>query len=313
MISVKQEETLLIQSEKKDTVFYSEDQLLKSGKIINFGNGLFAFHEDLLPLFDAFDKLFISVLSQYGYQQRKYPVLLPLKTYLSTNYLRTSPQYAIFCSSVKPETLNSGQLYKKIDSDDALSLLKRPEFALSPSACFHLYEELRGCILTEPTIYTFQQHVFREEGIDNYSLYRFCDYSVREIVLIGDSDYVYLIREDILKKIAELLDALGLIFKIEIACDPFVLPEMQKYRKIQIANKVKYEVTIARSAHSYMACASLNLHGNLFAHSFDFRVKGISDTVSGCIGFGLERWIVAFLSQYGTTPKNWPELLRKYC
>jgi seryl-tRNA synthetase len=58
---------------------------------------------------------------------------------------------------------------------------------------------------------------------------------------------------------------------------------MQKYKKIQLKNKVKYEVRLARNLSSF----------------------------SGCVGFGLDRWIIGFLTQYGIDERKWPDIVRE--
>ena len=51
------------------------------------------------------------------------------------------------------------------------------------------------------------------------------------------------------------------------------------------------------------------LHGTAFTHPFDISMKE-SEAVTGCIGYGLERFVLAFLSQYGENVETWPEVIR---
>ena len=37
----------------------------------------------------------------------------------------------------------------------------------------------------------------------------------------------------------------------------------------------------------------------------------MDEVVTGCVGFGLERWVIAFLSQFGAEPDNWPQSIKK--
>ena len=59
-----------------------------------------------------------------------------------------------------------------------------------------------------------------------------------------------------------------------------------------------------------LAVASFNLHGFNFTRSFRISVNG-TETVTGCVGFGLERMVLAFLSQYGLESSRWPEEVRR--
>lgn len=42
------------------------------------------------------------------------------------------------------------------------------------------------------------------------------------------------------------------------------------------------------------------------------KVKGVDNPVSGCVGFGIERWILVFLAQYGTDSACWPDEVKKF-
>ena len=63
-------------------------------------------------------------------------------------------------------------------------------------------------------------------------------------------------------------------------------------KKLQLANEKKFEVIIPIDGED-VAVASFNFHGNHFSMPFHFDQKG--SIVSGCVGFGLERWLLAKL------------------
>jgi seryl-tRNA synthetase len=60
-----------------------------------------------------------------------------------------------------------------------------------------------------------------------------------------------------------------------------------------------------------ISTASFNLHGKAFTDPFNISVKNCKDTVTGCIGFGLQRWLTAFISQYNWDDNNWPEIIKQ--
>ncbi|MBW4080404.1 hypothetical protein [Paenibacillus sp. S150] len=305
-----EEEVLYAETKKKQ--FYSEEELLASDLISRCGEGLISLNGVAARLYQFLDECFIRLLEGYHPQLRKFPVLLPLETYASTKYLTTSPQYAMFCCSVRESILEVNTLQKHVVEGNITSLLTHPQYAFSPSACFHLYEELRGSTLPQNSVYTFRQNVFRNEGRFNWGeLERLRDYTVREIVFIGDEDYVYGFREELTGKLLSLLRQLGLDYEMKVGSDPFIIPEMQKYKALQTRSKVKYELKVAKGRATAIACASLNLHGVSFANSFGFEVLGTEPTVSGCVGFGLERWVLAFLSQYGNDVAHWPDFVQQ--
>ena len=74
------------------------------------------------------------------------------------------------------------------------------------------------------------------------------------------------------------------------------MPKMIKYKKYQKMEKSKYEVRVSYDKDHTLAAASLNLHGTAFTSPFHIKVKGVDNPVSGCVGFGIERWILIFLN-----------------
>ena len=287
--------------------------IFKSDLIQRIAPGMVILKKEALGIYDFFDNCFKQIVKSYNFEYRKMPVMLPINTYLDTNYLKTSPQYSIFCSFINESISSYENLPKKIENGQVTEELKVPCYALSPSACFHLYEELRNKRIPRGKIYTFRQNVFRNEGRLNWKeSTRYLDYTVREIVFFGTKEEVYDIREKLLSKTIDILKKYNLISTIIVGADPFVIPEMQRYKDIQKRNRVKYELRINTADDKTTACASFNLHGTHFTKAFNISVENVENTYSGCIGFGLERWVYCFLAQYGTDLKNWPYEIQRY-
>lgn len=281
----------------------------KTDYIYKFEDGLIGLNTITVFLFDFFDKKFEQIAHVLGAEKRIYPSLIPINDLQKTGYLRTSPQYTMFCSDVKTELEN----LEKLDGDiklqkfDGHQALRQPQYALSPAACLHVYIELKNSKLNEAKTITFLQNVFRNEGERGYEdIGRFRDYHVREIVFVGEHQWIVDKREYTLDLTYQLAKRLGIKCKSEVACDPFILPRMQKYKKIQKIDKSKIEMQL-NAGEKNISGASYNLHGTAFTYPFNISVKDVEHTETGCVGFGIERWIVAFLRQFGDEPGAWPE------
>jgi len=307
-MSVEDKEKIIFNQERISEDYISSADIYRSGLVKTSGAGLLNFNKEAVALFDYFDNLFLSFAKLLGCEEKKYPVLLPIDAYRSTGYLKTSPQYAIFCCELEENI----QKIKGVGSiTSLLKLLKEPINALSPSACFHVYDDIKDSELKSPVAITLKQNVFRNEGRFNFKEFgRLKSYTVREIVFIGNSDYVTEKLNKMRNIIIEFLQAINLSSYIISSSDAFIVPEIQKIKDIQITEKSKYEVKIKVDSENSLACASLNYHGISFSKPFHFNVFGAKNTVSGCIGFGLERWILAFLSQFGCELKNWPSEIK---
>ncbi|MCI9541775.1 MAG: hypothetical protein HFG39_12115 [Lachnospiraceae bacterium] len=279
--------------------------------IIFFGNGQVGFDQKGKFLLEWFDNVFLRFAKKLGAAEKIYPVMLPLEEYTMTGYIKKSPQYAIFCSSVQDSIGVLEMTNNAVQNKEVKNVIKEPEFALSPSACFHTYIEYRGKELEQDMLVTFKQNVFRNEGRLNYDeTGRLCDYLVREIVMIGTQEYCLSIRDRIMECSVSLLKELGLQGDISIASDSFVVPKMQMYRKIQRIDKSKYEMHLYTSSENKISVASFNLHGKAFTDPFNIRVKD-ENTVTACVGFGLQRFVISFLSQFGYDENNWPDRVKR--
>lgn len=277
-------------------------------EVISFGNGQIGFGEKGKFLFDFFDSKFSEIAYELGAIEKLYPVLLPLDAYAMTGYVRKTPQYAIFCSTVNERLRDLERTDAAIYNKKVKEIIKEPRFALSPSACFHTYIEYKDKTLKDNTIVTFKQNVFRNEGRLNYNeTGRLCDYHVREIVMIGSNEIILEMRDKIMQKSKELMSKLQLIGDISLASDSFVVPKMQMYRKIQHIDKSKYEMHLNISPDKSISTASYNLHGKAFTDPFNISVENCEDTVTACVGFGLQRWVLAFFLQHGLNEESWPE------
>lgn len=279
--------------------------------LLDFGNGQIGFLDKGKFLMEYFDGVFCEMAKSLNACEKIYPALLPLKEYAETGYVKKTPQYAIFCNSVNDSMDDLEKVSTAIETKQVRSVVKEPEYALSPSACFHTYIEYCNKVLDGNTLVTFRQNVFRNEGRFNYAeVGRLMDYHVREIVMLGDGDYVVQMRDIIMNKVVELMKEYGLKGDISQATDSFVMPKMQRYKKIQRIDKSKYEMHLYVTAEKAISVASFNLHGKAFTDPFHIMVAGCEDAITGCVGFGLQRWVLAFIAQYGWEESAWPEMVK---
>jgi seryl-tRNA synthetase len=59
-----------------------------------------------------------------------------------------------------------------------------------------------------------------------------------------------------------------------------------------------------------LACGSINLHGNFFGRRFDIKDGAGEAVQTGCVGLGVERWLLATFTQHGFEPERWPADVR---
>lgn len=310
-----------LESKKEDIVIdehlkkckYHND-FYRDGFIKKNSGGFVSLEGDAVILYEFFDNEFRKIAEKLDAKEERYPILLGIDTMKDTGYYRRSPQYTMFCSDVTEDFEDLEKMSNASFVDKNLDeVIQIPSFSLSPSACFHVYEKYRGQTMPQNSVITLNQSVFRNEGRLNWEEFgRLRDYHVREIVFLGTQEFVEQTRENIREEVMTFIRKMNMDAYITVAADAFIMPKMIKYKKYQKMEKSKYEVRVSYDKDHTLAAASLNLHGTAFTSPFHIKVKGVDNPVSGCVGFGIERWILVFLAQYGTDSACWPDEVKKF-
>jgi seryl-tRNA synthetase len=175
---------------------------------------------------------------------------------------------------------------------------------LTPAACYHFYLEFQGAILESPRIVTTRVTCFRREA--SYApLERQWCFSMREIVCIGSEDEVKQFLAGYRERLHAFFIRIGLPIAWENATDPFFNPGRNPKSIMQRLEPVKTEMVFG----GRLAIGSINFHQNYFGETFGIRRAGKA-AYSGCVAFGLERWIYAFLTHFGWEEADWPAFER---
>ncbi len=186
---------------------------------------------------------------------------------------------------------------------------------LAPAVCYHTYPELAGRTLgAEPTLLTARGHCYRYEDGNHIPLERLWEFTMREIIVIGTRAQVEDVRQSLVRQVTAFVETLELDASIESATDPFFAAGDEGRRLMQQAGALKYELrlTVEPSGRA-IAAASFNHHSDFFGTRFDIRLAtDATPAHSGCVAFGLERWVLALLAQHGLETKSWPNAARDW-
>jgi hypothetical protein len=127
-------------------------------------------------------------------------------------------------------------------------------------------------------------------------------FTMREIVCMGTSDETRSFLETAVAAVDGMVGAIGLPVRWEQATDPFFRPSKNPQYLMQQIDPTKHELLF----DDRLAIASTNLHHDHFGRAFDIERDG-EPVRTACIAFGIERWVAAFLQQFGGEGP-WPEL-----
>lgn len=285
--------------------------------------GLFIFREPFSSLMRFLDYAFVSkIASRFpGVQEEHYPAVISTESLNKTNHFTSFPEHIHFVTHLREDldiieafsqSIRTAGGWKEHESLQLSETMIKPRFTMNPSTCYHCYEGLQNEVLEGDGItVTAISKCHRFESRNHTDFGRLLDFSMREIIFVGKPDYV---KENRLKAI-EYLKELAVEWQVdsllEIANDPFFTNDFQVKASFQRNQEMKYELrlTIPHIKKS-IACSSVNFHSNTFGNAFGISM-GKRPAVTGCVGFGIERWAFAFLAQYGLNDTNWPAAFRE--
>jgi seryl-tRNA synthetase len=293
-------------------------QLMARGDLRAYDNGTLGLSGPALWLFRYFERRFLALALAHGASEREYPTLMPVSVMERTDYFKSFPHHATFAMCLDRDTTSLRQFVDAVKGsgrvEEALVPRARPAGAvLSSAVCYHCYAELEGQTLTgEPRVLTAQGRCFRYEHGDFAPLRRQWEFSMREIVLLGAEESIARLRTSLLHEVVELAKAHGLSGRIAVASDPFFGGVEGRARTLlQRAQSLKYEllVDVTGQPGGDLAIASFNLHGDAFSRAFGLGLPDGQRASTGCVAFGLERWVAAFTAYHGADPAAWREVL----
>ena len=136
-------------------------------------------------------------------------------------------------------------------------------------------------------------------------------FRVREFVRVGTPDVVVEWRDMWLERGLQIMKSLGLPAKSDVASDPFFGRGGKMLAQNQKAARLKFEVLVpVISVENPTACCSFNYHEGKFTDAYDIKLPGDQLAHTACLGFGLERCVMALFQEHGFDPGAWPSAVR---
>ncbi|MEK0316184.1 amino acid--ACP ligase [Cohnella sp. 56] len=254
------------------------------------------------------DDLLIGWAQRHGAELRSYPAMIPVATLQKCRYIPTFPQNIHFVSEF-PHRLQ--ELEKVRESEDLNALARLSPYALAPAVCFHCYAELSDSRLHEPLVLTARGTCCRHEAAWRLGNHRLNEFSMREVVLFGDAAFIEDERKRFMEEAWDLFEALGLAGRMETASDPFYFSEESGKGQQQMMGNMKYELIVNAGADAgSFSIASFNDMDTSLCKPFGVLDGGANPMHSGCMAFGIDRWVYALLAYYGTDYGKWPPGVR---
>jgi seryl-tRNA synthetase len=215
-------------------------------------------------------------------------------------YFASFPQWLTAASHLSDsESVLEGIAGSDSPAAAARGAMQQPDAALSPAVCYHTYERLAGQRVSSPTLTTAEGVCWRHEGDRLAPLERGWAFRMREIVCLGTPAHVEEFRQRWMERTQAFAESVGLAAEIVQAADPFFAPTARGKAALQRIKALKHELIVRFPDGRPLAIASFNNHENFFGEPFEISLENGEAAASGCVAFGIERWLLAVLASRG--------------
>ena len=269
-------------------------------------NGQSTINGKLLNLDRKLDDLFLLWATEWGAREYRFPTFISARDLEKLDYFRSFPHLVTFPVVLDASEGNLGRFASgtPLNERGEVQVTETAPIrdVLTPSACYHFYVQFQGETLKRPWYVTTRGTCFRREAY--YApLQRQWSFSMRELVCMGTSDEVKAFLARTQDRVTRFFERVHLPIDWQNATDPFFNPSRNPKYLTQKLDPVKTEMVFQDS----LAIGSVNFHRNYFGEAFEIKCKG-EEAYSGCVAFGVERWLYAWLTQFGTNEADWPDL-----
>lgn len=289
--------------------FYED--LVKHRLIVPVGvNGAFgrgAVFEDVL---ERFNGLVTRLSSNDNAEFYTFPPVINREVLEKVHYLDSFPHLCGAVYSFFGRELQAKALAEKVNSGQPWGdMLNITDVVLNPAACYPVYPSFTGVVPENGRLVTMLNWVFRHEP--SLEPTRMQSFRVREFVRVGTPQQVVEWRDMWLQRGLTLLQGLGLPATADVASDPFFGRGGKMLAVSQKEQKLKFEVLVpVISDTDPTAVCSFNFHQEHFGSTFDIRTTDGNVANTACLGFGLERIVMALFKTHGFDPEKWPAQVR---
>src|SRR5260370_15239755 len=240
-----------------------QDELVDAGLLIPLGvSGVYGFSGVFEGIIEQFEAFITRVGACLEPEVMRFPPLLSRQHYLATDHIQNFPN---LMGSVHSFTGNErghlAMMQKKEKGEDWTCDLAPTDIMLTPAACYPLYPTATGTLSKNGRTVDLRSFVFRHEpSVDPARMQIFRQ---REFVRLGTPQQALAHRKYWLARAHEMLRAVGLDVRPEVANHPFFRRRRQMMSAPQKEQEPEFELLVpAASTEKRTAVASGNYHAD---------------------------------------------------
>jgi len=326
---------LLTQSPARDHPFAEDptDEMLKRHWIRNGPTkGKWFLGPTAAHLLRTMERIALKeVLEPVGFEEVLQPHHDSFDILLKTGHLEGLP--GEFYYVTEPKTRDPGawetftdlvRITRKVPEAELAKLVSPPAAVSCYAQCPTIYWWLSGRTIASGSL---PLRVFDRAAVSNryesggrHGLERVDEFHRIEPVFVGTPAQLMEIRQQLLDRYAHVFnDVLELEWRTAWVT-PFYLQQSGGVGVEDSTEHVKGTIDFEaylpyrgpRDKAEWLEFQNLSIVGDKYTRPFTIRAQKGGDLWSGCSGIGLERWLIAFLSEKGFNPADWPTKFRDF-
>ena len=294
----------------------SEDQIAFRGALLDAGilpsgvKGIYGKGPSFVAAFEGLDRFVTAAGCVDEPEVYRFPAVFPVDHLVRSDYLRSFPDLVGSIHGFEGGNKEHAALLRDVaDGADWDGHSRGPNSCSSP-ACYPLYPMVSGELPPGGRLFDVLGTCFRHEPSDDPA--RMQAFQMHEFVHIGAPESVLAFRDDWLSRQQQMMDDLGLKITVEVANDPF----FGRAGSMLAANqRERVEVRAARDGVERSATHRDRFvqppHGSPHRKVRDLRRRVALEAHSACVGFGLERIVLALFAAHGLDAGRWPHDVSK--
>ncbi len=288
--------------------------LLERGLLIDSGvPGVYGRGADFEAVRESVAELVTRAVAPERPERMCFPPVMPRRHLETIDYLKSFPHLAASIFAFTGSEAQATEQHERASRHEDWSEFQgMTDLVLTPAACYPVYPAIAARGELPPggvTVDAGGAYVFRREPSSDPA--RMQMFHQRELVRIGEPGVVEGWREEWRDRAVELLSALGLEVRFDVASDPFFGRSGRMLAVSQREQQLKFEVVTQIAGPEPTAVASFNYHQNHFAAAHRIELASGGEAHTACLGFGLERITIALLRTHGFDIDTWPAEVRE--
>ena len=304
------------------------EEMQKNGWIsLGETKGKWFYYPPAAAVMRALERLAIDeVVRPLGFSEVVEPMHVSLDTWLATGHLEGMPQEMYYtCEPTTRDTdawerfVDLVKITREIPDEELQRNLKNVRAGVCYAQCPNIYAAMAGKTVADGSLpvllYDRSVPSNRYESGGRHGIERVDEFHRIEILYIGTRDQLLDLREQLVERYRHVFnEVLDLEWRMA-RVTPFYLQQAGIHGEgAEDQGTIDFEVWLPYRGdrdEDWLEIQNISIVGDKYTEAFN--IKGqTSELWSGCSGIGLERWMVAFLSQKGLHPDKWPEGFRRY-